>query len=196
MGNTIQTYPKEEYCTTFHVTPEEYDAIAAEFNNLTGGANEIPHAVWTEAFCASLGEENKDIASYYESIFSVLDCDKNETLTLDEYMLFQGVLFRGDAKQKLRGLFAIADTSRDNVLTSEELRNVLVFATKVTNRANPDYPGNPNLITDDQRTAIENAVKLMFEIVDTDKNGTIELSEFLTALDQHPELIEKLPFLF
>jgi len=196
MGNTIQTYPKEEYCNVFHITPEVYDNMAAEFMNLTGGQNEIPHEVWTEAFSGAFGEDGQDLSAHYETIFSVLDCDHNNTLTLDEYMLFQGVILYGDGRFKLRALFAIADTSRDNVLTADELRNSFVFAMKISNRNNPEYPGNPNVITPEQNAIIDNAVRNVFELVDTDKNGTIELNEFLVALDTHPELINMLPFLF
>jgi len=196
MGNTIQTYPKEEFCNMFHVTPEVYDNMTAEFMNLTGGAMEIPHEVWTEAFSGAFGEDGQDLAAHYETIFRVLDCDKNDTITLDEYMLFQGVVLYGDGKIKLRGLFAIADTSCDNVLTAAELRDSFVFAMKVSNRNNPEYQGNPNVITDEQNVIIDIAVQSIFEIVDTDKSGTIELNEFMTALDTHPDLITKLPFLF
>jgi len=170
--------------------------MASEFTGLTEGSNEIPHAVWTEAFCDSFGEDGKDLAARYELIFKVLDCDKNDTITLDEYMLFQGVLLHGDGRLKLRALFAIADESCDNVLTFEELRDSFVFAMKVSNRNNPEYPGNPNVITEEQNIIIDQAVATIFDIVDTDKNGTIELNEFLVALDAHPDLITKLPFLF
>ena len=84
-------------------------------------------------------------------------------------MLFQGVISRGTGKQKLRGLFAIADSSCDNVLTAEELRDSFVFAMKVSNRNTPDYPGNPNVLTDEQNALIDSAVKRIFEVVDTDK---------------------------
>ncbi len=56
--------------------------MAAEFNNLTGGAGEIPHPVWTEAFCDAFGEDGRDLAEHYETIFRVLDNDKNDTITV------------------------------------------------------------------------------------------------------------------
>ena len=84
-------------------------------------------------------------------------------------MLFQGVLMHGTAKHKLLALFAIADASRDNVLSADELRDSFAFAMKVSNRNNPEYPGNPNVITDEQKTLIENAVRAIFDIGDTDK---------------------------
>ena len=64
--------------------------MAAEFSNLTGGAEEIPHSVWTEAICGSFGEEGKDLAAHYETIFKVLDVDKNDTITvcLTTYYIF------------------------------------------------------------------------------------------------------------
>jgi len=196
MGNAIQTYKKEEFCAEFNVTPDVYDGVAAEFANLTDGANEIPHSVWTEAFCSSFGEEGQDLAAHYETIFKVLDVDKNDTITLDEFMLFQGVMMFGNGRQKLRALFAIADSSCDNVLSADELRDSFIFAMKISNRSNTEYQGNPNVITEEQAALIDNAVKTIFEVVDTDKNGQIELTEFLSALDSHPELIEMLPFLF
>jgi len=196
MGNTIQTYKKEEFCTEFNVTPEVYDGLAAEFSNLTGGAEQIPHSVWTEAFCGSFGEEGKDLAAHYETIFKVLDVDKNDTITLDEYMLFQGVMMFGTGRHKLRALFAIADSSCDNVLSADELRESFVFAMKISNRNNAQYQGNPNVITEEQMTIINNAVKTIFDVVDTDHNGQIELTEFLLALDSHPDIIAMLPFLF
>jgi len=169
MGNTIQTYPKEEFCNIFHVTPDVYDKMAEEFMNLTGGANEIPHSVWTEAFCGSFGEDGQDLAAHYETIFSVLDCDKNDTITLDEYMLFQGVLLFGDGRMKLRALFAIADSSRDNVVSPDELRECFVFAMKMGNRNTPDFQGNPNVLSEQQNVIIDNAVRTIFDVVDTDK---------------------------
>jgi len=196
MGNSIQTYNKDEFCAEFNVTPDVYDKLAAEFNNLTGGADQIPHAVWTEALCGAFGEEGQDLAAHYETIFKVLDVDNNDTITLDEYMLFQGVLAFGTGRHKLRGLFAIADSSRDNVLTADELRDSFIFAMKISNRSNPEYQGNPNIITDEQKALIDNAVSTIFDVVDTDKNGQIELTEFLAALDTHPDLTALLPFLF
>jgi len=196
MGNSIQTYQKDEFCAEFHITPDVYDGLAAEFHNLTGGADGIPHAVWTEAFCGAFGEEGKDLAAHYETIFKVLDVDKNDIITLDEYMLFQGVMMFGSGRQKLRALFAIADSSCDNVLSATELCDSFIFALKISNRNNPEYQGNPNVITDEQKAVVDNAVRVIFETVDTDKNGQIELTEFLAALDSHPDLISMLPFLF
>ena len=130
-------------------------------------------------------------------------------------MLFQGVMMFGTGRHKLRALFAIADTSCDNVLSADELRESFVFAMKISNRNNSEYQGNPNVITDEQKTIIDNAVKTIFDVVDTDhvcnpsylfnrtvfslsflQNGQIELTEFLIALDSHPDIIAMLPFLF
>lgn len=88
---------------------------------------------------------------------------------LDEYMLFQGVMLYGDAKQRLRALFAIADTSRDDVMTPEELRRSLVFATKITLRNDPAHQGTPVVLTDEQNKRVDDAVAAVFAAVDADK---------------------------
>lgn len=138
-------------------------------------------------------------------------------------MLFQGVMLHGDGKQRLRALFAIADTSRDDVMTPEELRSSLVFATKITLRNDPAHQGGPVVLTDEQNKRIDDAVAAVFAAVDADKvcflaharflcatiscvpihntpaptqNGTIELNEFLAALDTRQDLMDMLPFAF
>ena len=83
-------------------------------------------------------------------------------------MLFQGVMMFGTGRHKLRALFAIADESCDNVLSADELRESFAFAMKISNRNNPEYQGNPNVITDEQGAIINNAVKAIFDVVDTD----------------------------
>lgn len=88
---------------------------------------------------------------------------------LDEYLLFEGVMLYGDCKQRLRALFAIADTSRDDVMTPEEFRSSLVFATKITLRNDPSYQGNHIVLTDEQNKRIDDAVTAIFEAVDSDK---------------------------
>lgn len=75
------------------MTEEEYDRLASGFTDLTGGAQEISHAAWTEAFSAMYGEEEKDLAAYFEAIFSALDVDKNDSISVSFFFLLQP-LFR------------------------------------------------------------------------------------------------------
>ena len=70
------------------MTEEEYDRLASGFTDLTGGAQEISHAAWTEAFSAMYGEEEKDLAAYFEGIFSALDVDKNDSISVSFFSSF------------------------------------------------------------------------------------------------------------
>lgn len=94
-------------------------------------------------------------------------------------MLFQGVMLHGDGKQRLRALFAIADTSRDDVMTPEELRSSLVFATKITLRNDPAHQGGPVVLTDEQNKRIDDAVAAVFAAVDADKVCFLAHARFL-----------------
>lgn len=67
------------------VTEDEYDQLAQGFTGLTGGANEVSHASWTETFSAMYGEEEKDLAAYFEAIFSALDVDKNDSISVSPF---------------------------------------------------------------------------------------------------------------
>ena len=70
------------------VTEEEYDQLARGFSDITGGASEISHEAWTEAFSAMYGEEEKDLAAYFEAIFSALDVDKNDSISVSPLRSF------------------------------------------------------------------------------------------------------------
>ena len=70
------------------MTEEQYDELVRGFSDLTGGADEISHAAWTEAFSAVYGEEEKDLAAYFEAIFSALDLDKNESISVSDSKQF------------------------------------------------------------------------------------------------------------
>ena len=70
------------------MTEEQYDELVSGFSDLTGGTDEISHAAWTEAFSAVYGEEEKDLAAYFEAIFSALDLDKNESISVSDSKIF------------------------------------------------------------------------------------------------------------
>ena len=70
------------------MTEEEYDQLARGFSDITGGASEISHTAWTEAFSAMYGEEEKDLAAYFEGIFSALDVDKNDSISVSPLRSF------------------------------------------------------------------------------------------------------------
>lgn len=59
------------------VTPEQYDAMAAEYGKPEG----VTHKEWTEIF-SGLYADDKDLVEQFESIFRVLDTNKNEVLAV------------------------------------------------------------------------------------------------------------------
>ena len=184
--------------TLFHMTisedatPEDYDELVSRFNKLAAGKDFITEEEWNESF----KEASPATQEIMRTVWTLSDVDKNNKMTLDEFLMIHGFNAFGTMKQKLEACFVLYDTSRDGKLDLAELEESLRFLTRVTVEAG---------IKDEQTKAemkprleeqVKNLAKGVMDLVDTDKSGAIELNEFVEAFDKYPNLKDLFPLLF
>ena len=96
------------------MTEEQYEAMGADFADLTNGEGLITHTAWTEAFTAVYGADAKDMISVYETIFAALDLDGNDAISVCCFSFQSHFLY---------SLFTLCSNRLMNTFFSMELLN-------------------------------------------------------------------------
>lgn len=144
-----------------------------------------------------------------DRLFSLFDVDESGSIDFRELCLFTSLMGRGSTNEKLRYAFAAFDLNSDGVLDHDEVTIMLQSSLKLAESmcvANEEEAELLNADISSAESITTAHVEEIFADVDTDKNGTIELDEFLAAgttnkyikrvldffyLISHPELIEQ-----
>jgi len=159
----------EEFCERFKSTPEVYNGIVEEFNGLVKKSfpddpskDYISYEGW---LTMRPGEPNKKCL---DLIWKGFDLDSNGKITLDEFLVFQGISTAGTLEQKAMGSFWMLDQNHDHKIGRDEIALLM--------RASGEASGASH--SDEE---IGHLSDFVLKFVDKDKNGSIELSELISV---------------
>jgi len=184
---------KEEFLKfSEDATEEDYDEFVKRFKTLSGDKDFITEEEWNKSFSNS----SPTTQEIMRTVWKLSDMDKNNQMTLDEFLMVFGFYNFGTSEQKLKACFALYDTSRDGKLELAELEECLRFLSRVTIEVNIKDEKE----REEKKPALEAQVKTLakgvMDLVDTDKSGTIEFNELKEAFEKYPNLKELFPLLF
>lgn len=112
-------------------------------------------------------------------------------MDIHEYLALMGVTFGGTVQQKLRASFAIFDKDGNGTLSKEEVRDMLRMVIQQVMRA--QTRGKPSssasLLDDAAKAKIDQVVDEVFDRVDTDRSGAIDINEFEAGFSENPQML-------
>lgn len=113
------------------------------------------------------------------------------TMDINEYLALMGVTFGGTVQQKLRASFAIFDKDGNGSLSKEEVRDMLRMVIQQVMRAQARDKSavKGNLLDDAANAKIDQVVEEVFDRVDTDRSGSIDINEFETGFSENPQML-------
>ncbi|KAH3763518.1 neurocalcin [Pelomyxa schiedti] len=112
-------------------------------------------------------------------VFNAFDKDHSGTLELQEFLTYVAINNKtSTVEQKLEASFMVFDASGDGTLTREEVRAMLVLIAQQQGAADE---GAIRFIEND-------AVPKIFAAVDTNKNNTLDMAEFIQGFKEQPAL--------
>jgi len=176
----IPTKKKSDYLRMFPRDSEcrVYDQATKEFESITGGKKKN---MTKEQFFETQAERFAGMdPKLLDSIWNAFDTDGNGVMDIDEYRLYHGINAVGSRRQRAIALFAVSDTSNDRALQKDEILSLMTLAEKFRLRGQmAAAPAGPIELTPEQAATVADRANKFMERHDLDKNGDVELEEFL-----------------
>jgi len=193
MGNETTKLTKEEqkeFERRYHLPEEKLKLIIESFKKQAKNGK-----ITREVFVKIMANHGVMDAELSNQVFDSFDKNKNNEMDIHEYMALMGVTFGGTMEQKLKASFEIFDKNGDGVLSRDEVRNMLIMVVKQVTRAQlkakkgERVTGETPVEIDKEGMAkIEQILDEIFNEVDTDKSGTIDMNEFIKGFSEHPDI--------
>jgi len=178
------------FCETYRVNEDAYKNAIAAFKKMAGSTSkEMSRKQFTKTLTLKYPDEFADL------IFDTFDTDGNGTMSLSEFLVYMGLSSGGTVEQKLQGSFMLFDKDHNGELERSEV--IGCFQTLLHSSLYKHYvethggkkPKELSL-SDSQKGEIATIVGELFDNLDTDKNGTIDMQEFVDGFKNHPELCQ------
>lgn len=137
--------------------------------------------ITSDQFISSLSKnsqiKDKNSEKYLKKLFQAFDKDESGQIDFSEYMIALSMLKKGTAEEKLKFFFAQFDANKDKEISEDEMTD-MIKALYDLNQDNHDIQSlNP----------YEKA-KEMIEKLDSDKNGCVDIDEFVNGCMNDEEL--------
>jgi len=143
-----------------------------KFREIAGEDNKINRDEFSKGLCLN----NENIVN---RIFDIFDKDHNNYLDIDEFLSGIESLINGGKEEKIRFAFDIHDFDASGDIDHKELK-VLIKNILLENNLEFDI-NQVDLIVDE-----------FFKTADLDDSGAIDFNEFLSLVDNYPDLINSL----
>ena len=143
-----------------------------KFREIAGEDNKIDRDEFSKGLCLN----NESIVN---RIFDIFDKDHNNYLDIDEFLSGIESLINGEKEEKIRFAFDIHDFDASGDIDRKELK-VLIKNILLENNLEFDV-NQVDLIVDE-----------FFKTADLDDSGAIDFNEFLSLVDDYPDLINSL----
>ena len=143
-----------------------------KFREIAGEDNKINRDEFSKGLCLN----NENIVN---RIFDIFDKDHNNYLDIDEFLSGIESLINGGKEEKIRFAFDIHDFDASGDIDHKELK-VLIKNILLENNLEFDV-NQVDLIVDE-----------FFKTADLDDSGAIDFNEFLSLVDNYPDLINSL----
>jgi Ca2+-binding EF-hand superfamily protein len=193
MGNGHLKLSKDEmdnFRKMYNIPPEKSKLIFKSFEKSAHGGK-----ISRENFIKIMDNHGVMETELANQVFDSFDRDGNGDMDMDEYMTLMGVTFGGNIEQKLRASFEIFDKNGDGVLSKEEVKKMLVMVVKQVTRAQlkarqgKKVSGSTQIEIDENGHAKLNTIlDDIFNKVDANHDGLIDINEFIHGFADHPEI--------
>ena len=178
------------FCDTYGVNEEAYKNAVAAFKKIAGSTKkEMSRKQFTKTLT------QKYPPTFADLIFDTFDTDGNGTMSLSEFLVYMGLSNGGSVEQKLRGSFMLFDKDHNGQLERDEV--ITCFQTLLHSSLYKRYVETHDgkkpkdlVLTDAQKTEISTVVGALFDTLDVDKSGTIDMDEFVNGFKTHPDLCQ------
>jgi len=107
-----------------------------------------------------------------------MDKDQNGTITFDEVLMAFAVSTRSSLYNRLIWIFKLYDSDRDGILSQKDVALVVKSVYDLLGPCTP--PVTPE--------AIEEHVEWLFQKLDLNKDGVIDMNEFIDACQDDPDI--------
>jgi len=168
----------EEFCERFKAPKElcmkgvlVYDCIK---NDVPEGEEPKPYITLEQWLRSAPNEAHK---KWSELIFNAFDTDRDGKFTLEEFLAYFGVMEKGTLEQRVMGKFMLCDLNHDHKIDREEMATVLRASFARNQKPQPEKTDLGLSPEDDFKLRLA----VLFEMLDTNGNGTFELNEIIKA---------------
>ncbi|KAJ3035831.1 Neuronal calcium sensor 1 [Rhizophlyctis rosea] len=124
-----------------------------------------------------------DSATFADYVFNVFDENKNGTIDFKEFICALSVTSRGRLDEKLIWAFQLYDIDNDGFITRDEMLRIVEAIYKMV--------GSMVKLPPDEDTP-EKRVNKIFELMDLNGDGRLDLDEFREGSKKDPTIIQAL----
>eukprot|EP00727_Mastigamoeba_balamuthi_P007799 m51a1_g364 hypothetical protein (199) ;mRNA; r:601183-602152 len=191
MGNDAAKPTKDEkecFKRQYGIPEEKFDMVMKSFKKHATGDGKISRDAFKKILAGVMHDE------LAEQVFDSFDRDGNNTMDVHEYLMMMGVTHGGTIEQKLRASFGLFDKNGDGVLSKEEVREMFILIVKqkktaqMLRQTGAKPHAKPEPIDAKGLAAIDGIINTVFDKVDKDHNGVLDIDEFLLGFSEHPEV--------
>ena len=193
MGNEsakIEKEQQETFKATYGVSENEFKIISTTFKKQAkNGQIQRKDFVKVMTKHGGMGEELAN------QLFDSFDTDNSGTMDINEYLALMGVTFGGTVQQKLRASFAIFDKDGNGSLSKDEVRDMLrmvivqVMRAQFRSTHGKSAAKSATVLDAAANAKIDQVVEEVFDRVDKDKSGSIDIDEFEKGFSENPEML-------
>ncbi|KAM0683221.1 Neuronal calcium sensor 1 [Mitosporidium daphniae] len=183
MGKTQSTITSENLADLTRTTYFEKKEIDQWYQ---GFISEIPRGYLTAHDLNKLYEQYfpfGDTTTFTTLLFNLFDEDKDGRVMFDDYLRSLSIIARGKFAEKLVWSFRFYDIDNDGYISREEL----LLATNAIYKMIENIATHP----EDEDTPAKRVDKL-FSLMDTNKDGKIDLDEYCIGVKSDPFMIQSL----
>lgn len=187
MGANGTKIDKEKYMKEFSLTESDYKKLVKSFKK-TAKKGKINEAEFVACFDGIIDEATA------VNVFRAFDSDHSGSLDADEYLMMMGVTNFGTTEQKLKASFTLFDRNGDEVLSKEEVKEMLISVVKQRITLQHLNSTGKHISVDSvilDAKDVETIVKIVEEVffkVDADRSGSIDYQEFVKGFSEHPDV--------
>ncbi|KAM7424582.1 hypothetical protein PAMA_000773 [Pampus argenteus] len=125
-----------------------------------------------------------EASDYAENMFRAFDRNGDNTIDFLEFVAALNLVFRGDLEHKLRWSFKVYDKDSNGYVDRDELRSIIDSIYRIKKGTKTDMG--------ESQPTVDEVVDRIFQAVDIDKDGHINMGEFIRGAQQDPWVLNML----
>jgi len=181
--------PRSDAILRFHLKASQIDSYEASFKSAARGADTITKSQFDQIMQISQRpspEEDDDIAglgiskrTMFCKIWRLFDVDKDGVMTWPEFLLCACFLSASKSHAMILSYFVIVDADGNGRLSKKEILDV--FTKFLATKKRKDKRHGAEGLTYEERKQLQSYTTEFLKIADKNKNGFVELEEFMGA---------------